>query len=490
MLLNILVAVYVICALLLTAYAFGSFTLLIVYLRVRKKQPAIPVVDRAALPCVGVQLPIYNEVYVAERLLTSVAALDYPRERLFIQVLDDSTDDTVDVVRDLVLSLQARGVQIEHVRRGSRDGYKAGALAHGLELLKAQGVEFAAVLDADFIPQPDFLMQTVPHLVADPQLGMVQGRWGHLNGDQSWLTRGQTLALDGHFVVEQTARNRAGWLMNFNGTGGVWRIAAIDQAGGWQDGTLTEDLDLSYRAQLVGWRFLYLPDVVVPGELPPQIAAYKQQQARWAKGGTQCMALLVGPIWRDPRLTLMQKLMASLHLGQYLVHPVIIMLLLITPPLLVLDGLRQLPLGPLGIAGLGPPLVFIVSQRALYRDWPRRLAALPVLIVLGTGLALNNAQAVISGLLGQAEEFKRTPKFAGQSKVAALKNKYIIKLNPNIKWEFVLSVYSLMGMILALRSAPSLAPYLGIYAFAFGGVALWGLRDYLDVRRTLAVQPA
>ncbi|MGQ9908543.1 MAG: glycosyltransferase [Candidatus Flexifilum sp.] len=490
MLLTLLVVVYVICALLLAAYAFGSFTLLLVYLRVRRVQPPLPPIDRADLPAVGVQLPIYNEVYVAERLIRAVAALDYPRDRLFIQVLDDSTDETVEVVRRVVHALQAQGVQIEHIRRGSRAGYKAGALAHGVELLKARGVGFAAVLDADFIPPRDFLLRTVPYLVADPGLGMVQGRWGHLNADQSWLTRGQTLALDGHFVVEQTARNRAGWLMNFNGTGGVWRIAAIDQAGGWQDGTLTEDLDLSYRAQLVGWRFLYLPDVVVPGELPPQIAAYKQQQARWAKGGTQCMARLLGPIWRHPGLTIMQKVMASLHLGQYLVHPVIVVLLLITPPLLVLDGLRELPLGPLGIAGLGPPLVFIVSQRALYPDWRRRLLALPVLIALGTGLALNNARAVISGLLGQAEEFKRTPKFAGQSQVASVKNAYIIKLNSAFIWEFALSVYSLVGMLLALRFAPALAPYLGIYAFAFGGVALWGLRDYLDTRRMLAIRPA
>jgi hypothetical protein len=202
------------------------------------------------------------------------------------------------------------------------------------------------------------------------------------------------------------------------------------------------------------------------------------------------MARLLGPIWRHPGLTIMQKVMASLHLGQYLVHPVIVVLLLITPPLLVLDGLRELPLGPLGIAGLGPPLVFIVSQRALYPDWQRRLLALPVLIALGTGLALNNARAVISGLLGQAEEFKRTPKFAGQSQVASLKNAYIIKLNSAFIWEFALSVYSLVGMLLALRFAPALAPYLGIYAFAFGGVALWGLRDYLDTRRTLAIRPA
>lgn len=479
----VLTVIYVICALLLTAYACGSLILLIAYWRHRREQPTLPSLSPADLPPVAVQLPIYNEMYVAQRLLEAVAALDYPRDRLIIQVLDDSTDETVEVVRETVARLQAQGVRIEQVRRGSRQGYKAGALAYGLELLKAEHVPFVAVLDADFTPLPDFLLKTIPHLVTNPGIGMVQARWGHLNGEDSWLTRGQTLALDGHFVVEQTARNRSGWLMNFNGTGGVWRVAAIEQAGGWHDGTLTEDLDLSYRAQLVGWRFLYLPEVVVPGELPPQIAAYKQQQARWAKGGTQCMALLMRPIWTHPQLSFAQRLMATLHLGQYLVHPVIVLLLLITPPLLVTQSLNQLPLGPLGLAGLGPPLIFIVSQRALYQDWRRRITALPALIVLGTGLAFSNARAVISGLLGHAEEFKRTPKFAQQTGGAALKNQYAIKLNPNIKWELLLSAYSFVGMLLALHYGQSLAPYMGIYAFAFGGVALWGLRDYINLRR-------
>lgn len=482
MLLTALTVLYVICALLLTAYAIGSIILLAAYLRHRRDPQEMPVIPRHALPPVAVQLPIYNEKYVVERLIESVAALDYPRDRLFIQVLDDSTDETADVVAACVARLRETGVQIEQVRRGSRAGYKAGALAHGLELLKPLNIPFAAVLDADFTPQADFLLQTVPHLVANPLLGMVQGRWGHLNADESWLTRGQTLALDGHFVVEQTARNRAGWLMNFNGTGGVWRISTIEAAGGWQDGTLTEDLDLSYRAQLVGWRFLYLPEVVIPGELPPQIAAYKQQQARWAKGGTQCMAMLMRPIWTHRKLTFMQRLMATLHLGQYLVHPVIVLLLLITPPLIVTGSLNELPLGSLGIAGLGPPLIFIVSQRALYSDWKRRITALPALIVLGTGLAFSNARAVISGLLGIPEEFKRTPKFPREGGDIT-DNQYAIQLNGNIKWELLLSIYSFIGMGLATIHAPSLAPYMGIYAFAFGGVALWGLRDYIDLRR-------
>ncbi len=473
---TLLTALYVISAVALTAYATGSLILLVTYLRHRDMQIPCPKVDD--WPRVGVQLPIYNELYVVERLLDAVAALDYPRDQLTIQVLDDSNDETVDVVAKHVELLRARGVNIDHIRRGSREGYKAGALAHGLTLLDA---EFVAVLDADFVPPPDFLKRTIPHLIANPDLAVVQGRWGHLNSSTNWLTWGQTLALDGHFVVEQTARNRAGWLMNFNGSGGVWRVEAIRKAGGWQPKTLTEDLDLSYRAQLEGWRFLYLPDVVVPGELPPQIAAYKQQQRRWAKGGSQCLRILLGPIWRSPRLTLMQRLMATMHLGQYMVHPVIIMLVLLTPPLIQAGTLQTLNLGILGLAGLGPPLVFIVSQRALYQDWKRRLVAFPALLALGTGMAYCNARAVISGLIGGEEEFKRTPKFVQDWQ----KNGYALRLNGTLYIEGLLSIYALWGAIIALQKLPPMFPYLMLYAVAFGAVALWGIVDHYLMRRAV-----
>lgn len=478
MVLTLVTTIYVVCALLLTLYAIGALVLLVTYLRHRHKSVSIQSVNE--WPTVAIQLPVYNELYVVERLLDSVAGLDYPRDRMIVQVLDDSTDDTTAVLADKVAALQAQGLTIHHIRRGSRQGYKAGALAYGLQHL--QGAEMVAVLDADFVPPPEFLRRTVAPLVLDPSLGMVQARWGHLNSSDNVLTMGQMLALDGHFVVEQTARNRAGWLMNFNGTGGVWRVRAIEEAGGWQDSTLTEDLDLSYRAQLKGWRFLYLPDVVVPGELPPHIAAYKQQQARWAKGGTQCMALLIKPIWTNPQLTLMQRLMGTMHLCQYLVHPLIITMLLLTPPLLLTHTLEKLPLGPLGFAGLGPPLIFVISQRALYADWRRHLLALPALMALGTGMAWSNARAVVSGLLGRQEEFKRTPKYAAVRK----SNKYSLRLNYNILFEIGLALYSLWGLELALRNAPSFVPYLLIYVIAFSVVGLWGLRDHVMMQRASA----
>ena len=383
---------------------------------------------------------------------------------------------------ELFAELRAQGLDIQHIRRGNREGYKAGALAYGLTQTDA---EFAAVLDADFIAPPDFLMKTIPHLVANPRLAVVQGRWGHLNTDENLLTRGQTLALDGHFVVEQTGRNRSGWLMNFNGSGGIWRVAAIDDAGGWKDNTLTEDLDLSYRAQLKGWEFLYLPDVVVPGELPPLISAYKQQQSRWAKGGSQCFRLLMGPIWTNPNLTWTQRYMATMHLGQYMVHPVIILLVILTPILVYAGKLQDLSLGMLGFAGLGPPLVFIISQQALYTDWRKRLMAFPALLALGTGMAFCNAVAVIGGLIGHKEEFKRTPKYVQQWQG----NIYSLGINSTVYFEALLSLYAFVGVYIALREMPEIVPYLLLYAVAFGAVALWGVIDALAIRRSTPPEP-
>lgn len=475
MVLTLLTTIYVVCALLLTVYSVGVIILLITYLRYRHRNATPKPV--AEWPTVAVQLPIYNEMYVVERLLDSVAQLDYPREKLTIQVLDDSTDETTAIIANKVAELQERGLNIQHVRRGTRQGYKAGALAYGLSLL--EGVEMVAVLDADFAPYPDFLRRTVAPLVHDPQLGMVQARWGHLNSEDNILTMGQSLALDGHFVIEQTARNRAGWLMNFNGTCGVWRVSTILDAGGWQDVTLSEDFDLSYRAQLKGWRFLYLPDVVVPGELPLHIAAYKQQQARWAKGSTQCMTLLLKPIWTSNRLTLMQRIMGTIHLCQYMVHPLIVLMLILTPPLLLTGSIQRLPLGVLSFAGLGPPLVFVISQHALYPDWWRRLLALPALLALGTGVAWSNANAVLNGLFARKGEFKRTPKYAATRR----DNKYALRINRHIIWEIALAAYALWGILLASQLAPTFMPYLTIYMCAFGAVGFWGLRDYLALRR-------
>lgn len=469
MILTLLTLVYLACALLLTVYAVGELVLLFIYWYWQRSGQLGTPPPVNEWPSVTVQLPIYNERYVVERLLEAVARLDYPRSQLTVQVLDDSTDDTAETAAAAVKRWQAEGLHIEHLRRSSRTGFKAGALAAGLARTTS---ELAVVLDADFLPSSDFLKRTVPYLVADPSLGMVQARWGHLNPFSNWLTLGQTLALDGHFVVEQTARCRAGWLMSFNGSGGVWRCRCIHEAGGWRDDTLTEDLDLSYRAQLAGWRFLYLPDVVIPAELPPQMTAYKQQQARWARGSTQCLKHMLRPLWAS-RCSLVQRIMATLHLCQYLPHPLMLALLLLTPPLLISHGLERLPLGLLGLAGLGPPAVYIVSQRALYPDWPRRLLAFPVLLAIGTGIAWSNTRAVIGGLIGPKGDFRRTPKFGR----ATYDGRYRPASDPHAWVEIGLAAYALLGLWLAWRIYPPLAPYLALYSFAFGAVALWSLSE-------------
>lgn len=482
MLLRILTTLYVVCAILLSFYAISALILVVAYWRHRRDRIETPPVQD--WPTVAVQLPIYNERYVIRRLLDAVARLDYPRDRLTVQVLDDSTDETTEIVAARVAALRQTGLNIEHIRRENRAGFKAGALGYGLARLTS---EYVAVLDADFVPPPGFLRDIIPHMVANPGIGMVQSRWGHLNDSNSLLTRGQAMALDGHFVVEQVGRNRSGWLINFNGSGGVWRTQAIHDAGGWTDETLTEDLDLSYRAQLRGWDFLYLPTVVVPGELPPDLAAYKQQQARWAKGGTQCMVMLLGDIWRSPRLSFPQRLMATAHLGQYMNAVLMIILLLLTPPVLILTRMENMPLGPLGLAGLGPPLVYLISQRALYRDWKRRFLHFPALMAIGTGLAWNNSLAVISGLFRKKGEFKRTPKYAINR---TIDSSYRLAADRTIVIEILFSLYALLGAIIAIRLSPALVIYLGIYCFAFGVVALWGVSETLRVERGRRVEAA
>lgn len=478
---DLLTIVYAICALSLAVYTSGQALLLYRYWRTRNISIPTPPLDE--YPTVTVQLPLYNEQYVASRLLKAVANLEYPREKLWIQVLDDSTDGTVQIVARHLQKLTQQGYQVQHVRRPQRQGYKAGALAFGMSQIQS---DYIAIFDADFIPPSDFLQQTIPHLVDNPQIGVVQTRWGHLNTDDNGLTRAQTLSIDAHFMIEQTARNRSGWLIPFNGTGGVWRRTCIETAGGWSDDTLTEDLDLSYRAQMQGWQSLFLPDVEVPGEVPPQLAAYKQQQSRWAMGNTQCLIKLSRPII-NAQLSFSQKMMAIQHLCQYLPHPLMLILLLLTPPLLMSNALTDLQLAPLGIVGLAPPLMYAVSQLRLYSDGFKRLRAFPALLLIGTGVSLSNTLAVIGAFVGIQVEFRRTPKFIHNW----ASNSYRLHYDVTIGLELFLMGYALWGAWLAWQIQPELLIYLVIYALSFGTVAVWGIRDLWRVRHmaTQAKQP-
>ncbi|MEE8390759.1 MAG: glycosyltransferase [Anaerolineae bacterium] len=466
--------VHALIVLWLAVYGLNSFILTFLYLRHRRTVILIPPIDRSVLPSVTVQVPVYNEFHVVERVVDAVAALDYPRDRLQIQILDDSTDETTRLARARAALHRKRGVDIAVLRRPERNGFKAGALAWGLS--HAEG-EYVAMFDADFCPQPDFLLRTVPHFLARPQLGMVQTRWSYLNADYSPLTRAQMLALDGHFVVEQTGRHRSGLLMSFNGAGGVWRRRCIEEAGGWQADTLCEDLDLSYRAQLAGWECLYLSSVDVPTEISPQIAAFKRQQSRWAQGSVQTLRKLAGPILRSRRLRWGQKVMALVHLSSYLAHALMVLLLLVSLPLLLMPDSVQLSLNGLGLVCLGPPLLYAISQQQLYPDWGRRLWALPLLALIGIGIAWENTQAVWRGLTRWGGTFARTPKFRLEGQTGHWADSgYRLKANGSTIGEIGLALYALITAFVAyITGNYEMIPFSLLYALSFGIVAGMGL---------------
>lgn len=482
-LIDLMAVLYVLCALALALFSSSIFVLLVLWWWHRHDHPILPQVADGALPSVTVQLPIYNEYAVVGRLIDSVAALDYPRDRFAIQVLDDSDDETRTLVAQIIARHRANGLNITHVRRPTRTGYKAGALAYGLE---KTDTDLIVVFDADFVPKPDFLRQTAPYFATDPRLGILQARWSHLNPERNMITRSQAMSIDGHFVIEQTARSRGGLLLSFNGTGGIWRRTAIEDAGGWADDTVTEDLDLSYRAQMRGWRYLYLPNVEVPAELPPQIAAYKRQQARWAKGTTQNLVKLLPQVWRCPRLNLFQKIMATLHLCQYVPQPLLLILAVLTPPLMWAGMLQKLPLAPLGIAGIAAPLMYLISQKTLYRDWVRRLVAFPLLLAIGSGVVFNNTIAVLEAFSRRPSVFKRTPKFSDQS---WQDSKYALRPDWTIIGEAMLAVYATVSGIIALRISPGLAPFLFAQTYGFGAMVVWGMFEgYIVGRHVLEPQ--
>lgn len=465
---------YTLTLLWLSVYGFQSLLLTVLYLRHRRDVAPEAQVDEASWPRVAVQLPIYNEQHVVERLIDAVAALDYPRDRLEIQVLDDSSDETTALAAARVAHHRARGVDVCLLRRTDRAGFKAGALAWGMAQTDA---EFLAVFDADFRPRPDWLRRTIPALSVRPDAGMAQTRWSHLNDDYSALTHIQSLALDGHFVVEQTARSRSGLLINFNGSGGVWRRACIEAAGGWQADTMTEDMDLSYRAQLAGWQTLYLPDVDAPAELPAQIEAFKRQQARWAQGSVQCLRKLSVPILRSP-LSLIQKVMALVHISGYFTQPLMVALLLVMLPLLWQNGQTPAFLMGLGLASLGPPLLFSVAQVALYRDWRRRLLYFPMLVVFAAGITWSTTRAVWEGLTRWGGVFRRTPKFRIEGKQGGWTGSvYRLLPNSSVIGELFLLAYAVAAIALAAtRGQYGMIPFLFLYVAGYALVAggsLW-----------------
>jgi cellulose synthase/poly-beta-1,6-N-acetylglucosamine synthase-like glycosyltransferase len=404
-------AAYFFVLVILAVYGWHRYYLVYLYMKNKDQQP-VPDATFEQLPPVTVQLPIYNEMYVADRLIDAVCRLDYPRDLLEIQVLDDSTDETTTIAERAVRRHALRGVKITYLHRTDRRGYKAGALEAGLKV--ASG-EYVAIFDADFLPSPDFLRRTI-HFFTNAQVAMVQTRWGHINENYSLLTKIQAILLDGHFVLEHGGRNRAGLFFNFNGTAGIWRRTAIADAGGWQHDTLTEDLDLSYRAQLRGWRFVFLHDLVSPAEVPVEMNAFKSQQHRWAKGSIQTCRKVLPAVLRS-KLPLGVKAEAFFHLTANFNYLLMCVLSVLMAPAMVIRynmGWYEMLLidVPLFFAATASVANFyMVCQRELHKDWSTRLKYLPFLMSIGIGLTVNNTRAVIEALFRKETEFARTPKY-------------------------------------------------------------------------------
>lgn len=416
------------------------------------------------VPTITIQLPVYNERYVVERLLDSIVQLDYPKDKVEIQVLDDSTDETVEIIANKIKSLEHHGWDIRHVRRPERTGFKAGALAHGLTISKG---EFVAVFDADFIPHPDFLKKTTPYF-KDRNIGVVQTRWEHMNKNYSFLTQMQAFALDAHFVLEQTGRNMSGHFINFNGTAGLWRRACIEDAGGWSSDTLTEDLDLSYRAQLKGWEFKYLVDVTTPAELPVAMNAIKSQQFRWIKGGAECAVKNLPRVFKAKNVPFIDKLHAISHLMSSSLFILILMLSFTSIPLVYLEYLHRgqglynelLSYAIIGVINM-VVLVFFFWLSYEYtrggfsiRNLFSFIFKFPFFLALIMGLSLHNALAAIEGYIGKKTPFVRTPKFnideEGKKK-GWKKNKYVSKgIGLTAKLEILLALSFLATIIISL----------------------------------------
>lgn len=475
----LLLALYTVLMLVLTIYAAHAYLMLYLY-RKNRASRAKPVCIYTEWPRVTVQLPIFNEQYVVNRLIEAACALDYPPGRLEIQILDDSTDETKETANNLAVKFRSQGINIHYLHRTNRQGFKAGALRSGLAL--AQG-DFLAIFDADFIPPRDFLRRMMPYFSA-ANIGVVQARWGHLNADYSMLTRGQAIGLDAHFVMEHGARNSSGIFINFNGTAGIWRKAAIIDAGNWQDDTLTEDIDLSYRAQLAGWKFVYVNDVVCPAEIPAEVYGLKNQQYRWAKGAIQTAKKLLPTIWRNKTIPWLLKFEATIHLTNHLVFPTLLLIALISYPIMLISV--QCPQSELffwaasifTINAFSYPLFYIYAQREIYPDWKRRVLFLPILMAGATGLSVINTKAVFSGLLDRKSAFHRTPKFnLSDHPTRSWKGRhYRSRFNITVLVELALIVYISLALYYAVSNLKFVAiPFILLYWLGFvfiGGLSL------------------
>jgi len=472
-----LIAIYLFASMGLMLYGLNCYVMVFLFKKGEKKaaemrrrilDPFDP--ETVDLPKVTTQIPLYNEYNVAERVIRSVCAMTYPKDKHEIQVLDDSDDETADLVDEIVRQYAQKGYQITCIRRENREGFKAGALQ--ASLYRAAG-EYVAIFDADFVPPQDFLLKTVPFFLDRINLGLVQARWGHLNPNVSMLTQAQSLGIDGHFMIEQAARNFNHLFMNFNGTAGIFRKSAIIDGGGWQCDTLTEDMDLSYRIQLAGWEALYNPDLVVSGEIPEDIRAFKSQQFRWAKGSIETAIKLLPSVFRS-NVSLFKKVQALFHMTHYMIHPLMLIVAVLAFPVIRVVQQDMAPLAFFCLAALlifslsAPSVLYIVARHATGGRPIHTLRIIPFLMITGTGIALSNSRAVMEALLGYKTGFIRTPKRGDRT----TKN-YQVKLPVSSFFEMTLGVYCLFSFFIYIDSGRYLVgPFLAVYAsgFLFTGI--------------------
>lgn len=457
---------FIIAAILITAYTCNFYYLAFLSGR-RKEKLDIVQIDA---PTITIQLPIYNEKYVAARLVDAVCAMDYPKEKMQIMILDDSDDETVELLENLVNKHQKNGYDIVHVRRGTRKGYKAGALKHAMTFTNT---EFVAIFDADFIPPKWYLKKAIPYF-AKPNIGLIQCRWGHLNENYSALTQAQALSLDFHFLIEQRAKSNSHLFMNFNGTAGIWRKECIDDAGGWHTATLVEDLDLSYRAQMKGWKCLFVPNIVVDAELPVQMNGAKRQQFRWAKGSMQCAVKLLFDILVKRKIAIEAKLQVFVQLTRHIVFPLMLIQFLTLPILLASDvNLYIVSILPaLTIAAylaMGPGAYLLVIHSLWKKNWKYKAKALPYLLIYSIGMSVNNTIAVFDAVIGKKNEFLRTPKYGIIKKTDDWRDKaYNLPFTKTTLLEIFFGVYGIMGIFIAIFSNnPIFVPIIALHVIGF-----------------------
>jgi cellulose synthase/poly-beta-1,6-N-acetylglucosamine synthase-like glycosyltransferase len=480
---DIILLIYVVALSILFGFGIHGLVMLYYYYKT-KKMKTVEEFMPEEYPHVTIQLPLFNEMYVIERLIQAVSNIEYPKDKLEIQVLDDSTDETIGVTRKLVEEYFAKGFNITYVHRENRNGYKAGALKDGLEVIKG---EFVAIFDADFVPNPDFLLKTIPHF-RNPKVACVQTRWAHLNETYSFLTRAQALALDGHFVIEQQVRNKAGFFITFNGTAGVWRKEAIYDAGNWHSDTLTEDLDLSYRAQLKGWKFVYLKDVTSPAELPADINSLKIQQFRWTKGAIETAKKLL-PMVLKSDLPLKTKLECFVQLTSNIVFPFIILVALLNVPLVIIknqftgyDNYYNM-MSVFVLASISTFLFYMFAQKDIHEDWRKRLLLFPLFLAGSMGFAINNTKAVWEALINKKTGFARTPKFKimNESGTEWKKKNYATKKVGGIIFvELFMTAYFMIGIgISAYYLEIAAIPFQLMFLLGFGSVGYMSLKHAL-----------